>query len=235
LDEFELKIKGADYLEILAAGGGILSTVKKTREASCEELVELGQNRLDKMLACGTTTAEIKTGYGLDTENELKMLRVIEELDKTHSITIVPTFLAAHAVPPEFKENSNGYVDLVTRTMLPAAWRWFAASRFHGHVPHFANARKLIDAGGAIALSTDNNPGSAPCPSQPMAMAISCRYQKLFPEESFNAATINAAFAIGLGNQFGSIEVGKTADLLVLDSSDYREIAYEFGGNMIKS
>ena len=109
------------------------------------------------------------------------------------------------------------------------------AVNFNFGSSRFANARKLFDADCAIALSTDNNPGSAPCPSQPMAMAISCRYQKLFPEESFNAATINAAFAIGLGNQFGSIEVGKTADLLVLDSSDYREIAYEFGGNMIKS
>ncbi len=136
LDEFELKIKGAEYLEILAAGGGINSTVKATRDASVEQLVEHASKRLDKMLASGTT-AEIKTGYGLDTETELKMLAVFEELDRVHPIDIIPTFLAAHAVPPEFKSNAGGYVDLVCRDMLPLAWKWFATSRFHGRTPFF--------------------------------------------------------------------------------------------------
>jgi imidazolonepropionase len=131
LDEFELKIKGADYLEILESGGGIISTVRKTREASLDELVELGIQRLDKMLACGTTTCEIKTGYGLDLETELKMLDAIAVLDERHAIDIVPTFLAAHAVPPEFKANTNGYVDLICNKMLPAAWTWFVRSPFH--------------------------------------------------------------------------------------------------------
>jgi imidazolonepropionase len=320
LDEFELKIKGADYLEILENGGGIISTVKKTREASFDELVRQSRQRLDKILACGTTTAEIKTGYGLDTETELKMLRVIQELDRTHVIDIVPTFLAAHAVPPEFKGRAEAYVDLVCNEMLPKAWAWYDDSHFpdngvsffvdvfceknafdlgqsrriletarglgfsiKAHVDeftnlggssisiemgaisidhldaisdeevellaesntvgivtpavnfnfgssHFANARKLIDSGCAIALSTDYNPGSAPCPSQPMAMAIACRYQKLFPSEALNAVTINAAFGVGLGEFHGSIEVGKRADLLILDTADYREVAYEFGG-----
>ena len=98
----------------------------------------------------------------------------------------------------------------------------------------FADARKLIDANCAVALSTDYNPGSAPCPSLPNAMAIACRYQKLLPSEALNAATINAAFAIGLGEKIGSIEVGKQADLLIFDCEDYREIAYEFGGNLIE-
>ncbi len=324
LDEFELKIKGADYLEILANGGGIISTVQQTRAASVDELVNQSRARMDKMLACGTTTCEIKTGYGLNTETEMKMLAVIEELDKTHAATIVPTFLAAHAVPPEFKSNANGYIDLICNTMLPQAWKWFVASRFYGRVPffadvfcekgafdlaqskqvletarsmgfklkahvdeftnlggsrlsiemaaasidhldaitdeeikllaasntvgivtptvnfnlgssHFADARKLIDTGCTIALSTDYNPGSAPCPSQPMAMAIAGRYQKLLPSEVMNAATINAAFAVGMGNKVGSIENGKSADLLVLECHDYREITYEFGGNPVAS
>ncbi|MBX3243061.1 MAG: imidazolonepropionase [Acidobacteria bacterium] len=325
LNEFELKIKGADYLEILAAGGGIISTVKNTREASLEQLVEESRKRLDKMLACGTTVCEIKTGYGLDLETELKMLRVIEELDKTHPIDIVPTFLAAHAVPPEFKGNTDGYVDLICEEMLPKAWEWFVASHFstskipfyadvfcernafdliqaervlttakeigfklRSHVDQFtnlggsrlsielnaasidhldaisdeeieilaqsetigiviptenfsagktqfANARRLIDSGCALALSTDYNPGSAPCPSMPMAMAISCRYQKLLPAEALNAATINAAFSIGLGETHGSIEEGKTANLLMLDAVDYRLTMYEFGSQNINA
>lgn len=319
LNEFELKIKGAEYLEILANGGGIISTVGQTREASVERLVEESLVRLDKMLACGTTTCEIKTGYGLDTETELKMLDVIAELDQRHAIDIIPTFLAAHAVPPDFRDNADWYVDLVCGEMLPAAWRWYERSHFSvmrrpfyadvfcernafsvkqserifdnaldlgfelkAHVDQFtnlggsrlavehnaasidhldtisedemlllassdtvgvviptenfnagkvqfANARKLIDSGCAVALSTDYNPGSAPCPSQPMAMAIACRYQKLLPSEALNAATINAACSIGLGETHGSIEVGKKADLLVVEMSDYRSMAYEFG------
>ena len=319
LDEFELKIRGADYLEILANGGGIISTVRKTREASFETLVDLTLNRLDKMLECGTTTCEIKTGYGLDTATELKMLDVIAEVSKRHPIDIVPTFLAAHAVPPEFKDDPDAYVDLICDEMLPKAYDRLLACRdglrtrstfvdvfceknafdvdqsrrvlvtarslgfgIKAHVDeftnlggtrmaieigatsvdhldaisdeevdllansdtvaiitptvnfnfgsaHFANARKLIDTGCAVALSTDYNPGSAPCPSQTMAMAIACRYQKLLPSEALNAATINAAYSIGLGDVAGSIEVGKRADMILLDVRDYRDMAYEIG------
>ena len=325
LNEFELKIKGADYLEILTSGGGINSTVRQTREASFDDLVDQSRKRLDIMLACGTTTAEIKTGYGLDVETELKMLAVIETLDKTHPINIVPTFLPAHTVPPEFKDNADGYVDVICSEMLPLAWKWYKQSHFaekqtpffcdvfteksafdlaqsrrvletaqelgfgiKAHVDQFtnlggsrlavemnatsidhldaisdeeisllsasdtvgiviptenfnagktqfANARKMIDSGCAVALTTDYNPGSAPCPSQPMAMAIATRYQKLLPSEALNAATINAAFAISLGKTRGSIEVGKQADLLIFDCKDYRQIAYEFGGNLVRT
>ncbi|MEJ7860119.1 MAG: imidazolonepropionase [Pyrinomonadaceae bacterium] len=340
LDEFELKIKGADYLEILAAGGGIISTVKQTQQLSLAELIEQSQRRLDKMLRLGVATCEVKTGYGLDTKTELKILEAIFELNKTHPVDLVPTFLAAHAVPPEYRQVENpksearspdDYVDLICEEMIPKAIDLYKNSYFSGkqnldaeflnpdffidvfceenaftleqskkvleagkrygmkikaHVDEFTNlgaarmaielgatsidhldkisraeidllarsetvgvitptvnfnfgmaefadARKMIDAGCAIAVSTDYNPGSAPCPSLPNAMAIACRYQKLLPSEVLNAATINAAFAVGLGEKTGSIEVGKQADILILETDDYRDLAYEFGGNLV--
>ncbi len=325
LDEFESKIQGEDYLKILEKGGGILSTVRNTRKASVEKLVALGLKRLDRMLACGTTTVEIKTGYGLDTRTELKMLEAIARLDRSHPIDIVPTLLAAHAFPQEFRENKEGYVDLICGEILPKAWDWYTRSHFRkkktpiyadvfseknafdlvqtrrvlstakalwfgikAHTDEFTNlgasreaielgaasidhldkisakeikmlassetvgvitptvnfnlgsakfapARKLIDAGCAVALSTDYNPGSAPCSSQANVMAIACRYQKLLPSEALNAATINAAFAIGQGQRAGSIEEGKRADLVIFDTNDHRDIAYEFGGSLTKT
>jgi imidazolonepropionase len=356
LNEFELKIKGADYLEILENGGGIISTVRQTREASLPALIEESRKRLDKMLALGVTTAEVKTGYGLDTETELKMLGAILKLNQSHSINLIPTLLAAHAIPPEFREAPDEYVEIVCRETIPFAFKLFCEHLFDvenlkenllsqgvnegngigatgitpeeserkfaenpffidvfceknafdlaqsrkvletgkrfgmkikAHVDEFTNlggarmaielgatsidhldaisleeiallaasetigvvtptvnfnfgstefadARKLIDSGAAVALSTDYNPGSAPCPSLPNAMAIACRYQKLLPAEAFNAATINAAFAVAQGEKIGSIEVGKQADILIFDSKDYREIAYEFGGNLVE-
>ncbi|MCD9188100.1 MAG: imidazolonepropionase [Pyrinomonadaceae bacterium] len=333
LNEFELKIKGADYLEILQNGGGILATVRQTREAEVKDLIEQTRPRLDKLLALGVTTCEIKTGYGLDTKTEFKMLEAILELDKTHPIEILPTFLPAHAVPPEFKEKSDQYVDLICDEMLPKLKDWrencyidvdrvnfeYAKNkpffvdvfcernafdleqskkvlekahalgfRIKAHVDEFTNlggakmaiglgaasidhldtisdeeikllsesetvgvvtptvnfnlgskefadARKLIDSGCAVAVSTDYNPGSAPCPSLPNAMAIACRYQKLLPAEVFNGATINAAFAVGLGGKTGSLEIGKQADIVIFDTKDFREIAYEFGGNPVET
>ena len=361
LDEFELKIKGADYLEILENGGGILSTVRQTREASLKDLVKQSLKRLDKLLELGVTTCEVKTGYGLDTETELKMLAAIFALDKIHTIDLLPTFLPAHAVPPEYKGRENDYVDLICDEMLPSAMRLYVLDKLDfekieskiaeqqklqevsgksagmgaygipeseqlsiwqnnpffvdvfceknafnleqskrvletgkrwgmkikAHVDeftnlgaarmaielgatsidhldatsdeevallaksntigivtptvnfnfgsaHFADARRMIDAGCAIAVSTDYNPGSAPCPSPALAMAIACRYQKLLPSEAFNAATINAAFGVGLGEKTGSLEIGKRADVLILDTKDYREPAYEFGGNFVE-
>jgi imidazolonepropionase len=362
LNEFELKTKGADYLEILENGGGIISTVQQTREADLNDLIEQSRKRLDKMLAHGTGTAEIKTGYGLNTETELKMLTAIFALDRIHQIDLIPTFLPAHAFPLEYKGREDEYVNLICDEMLMSARRlWIlntpdieshknetikkngktasaksgsgigalampdsdmalilknnpffvdvfceknafsleqsrrvletakklgfglkahvdeftnlggarlaielgatsidhldqisdeeikllAASETVGIVTptvnfnfgatHFADARKMIDAGCAIAVSTDYNPGSAPCPSQALAMAIACRYQKLLPSETLNAVTINAAFAVGLGATVGSLEIGKRADVLILDTDDYRQLAYEFGGNFVQS
>jgi imidazolonepropionase len=331
LGEFELKIKGADYLEILRAGGGILSTVRQTRAASLSELVEQSRRRLDKMLALGVTTCEVKTGYGLDTETELKMLEAILALDESHSVDLIPTFLPAHAVPSaDFEaeglskeEAAERYTQIVCDEMLPAAakikernekfkdcffvdvfcekgafnleqsrkvletakWLGFKLKahvdeftnlggarmaielgavsidhldaisdeeinlladsetvgvvtptvNFNFGSKEFADARKLIDRGCAVAISTDYNPGSAPCPSLPNAMAIACRYQKLLPGEAFNATSINAAFAAGIGERAGSLEAGKQADITIFDTPDFREIAYEFGGNPVET
>jgi len=320
LDEFELRIKGADYLEILAAGGGILSTVAKTRAASLDELVETGASRLGKLVRNGVTTCEIKTGYGLDIETEFRMLDAILEIAASTEIDVIPTFMPAHAIPQEFKGRSDEYVDLICNVMLPQAAERYdleagpagifvdvfceknafdliqsrriltiardlgfgikahvdeftnlggarmaiglgAASidhldaisedeieslaesstvgvitptvnlNFGSH--EFADARKLIDAGCAIAISTDFNPGSSPCPSPLAAMAIASRYQRLMPAETITAATINAAYATGVGESCGSLEVGKLADLVVYDSTDYRELIYEFGHSRI--
>ncbi|MFN8527325.1 MAG: imidazolonepropionase [Anaerolineae bacterium] len=352
LDEFEQRIGGATYMQIMAAGGGINRTVQATRAAPREVLLMEAILRLDQMLRLGSTTVEIKTGYGLNTSTEIQLLMVIFDLMQRHRVDIVPTFLAAHAVPPEYKGRTDEYVDLVCREMIPSVGSWFsfarmgygdmgidptrlsphdvfavprpprvppsfvgkaltvdvfceegvfsveqsqriwAAAKQHGlgiraHVDefkslggvtaavqagavsvdhldvttdaeirvlaasntigvvlpavnfnlgshHYANARGMIDAGAAIALATDLNPGSAPCPSMPLVMAIACRYQKLLPAEALNASTINAAHAIGMGDRVGSIEVGKQADLLIVDAPDYREIVYTLGGNPVE-
>ncbi len=323
--EFELRIKGATYMEIMRAGGGIVSTMKATRAAPVERLVQESRPRLDAMLALGTTTIEVKTGYGLDTDSELNMLSAIAALDAAHPADLVPTFLAAHAVPPEFKNDPDGYLDLVITEILPRAADWHKQAAFkiqnsklfcdvfceagvfdreqsrrvlsaglaHGLPPkihadefqnlggvslavelgavsadhldvtppeevaalaasdtvgvvlpavnfnlgstHFADARAIVDAGAALALATDINPGSAPCPSMPLVMAMACRYQRLLPAEALNASTINAAYAVGLGDRLGSLEPGKQADLLIVDAPDYRHLAYQFGVNLVQT
>ncbi|MCB8928399.1 MAG: imidazolonepropionase [Ardenticatenaceae bacterium] len=325
INEFEQRIRGATYMEIMAAGGGIVSTMRATREASVEELVEATLPRLEQMLRLGTTTAEVKTGYGLDLDSELKMLDAIAALDLAQPIDLVPTFMPAHAIPPEFNGRSAAYVAWVVDEMIPAAAEWYRNSHFvelerpffcdvfceqnafdleqsrqvleagiaHGlpakihadeftslggvglavelgaaSVDHldattpedaarlaasdvvgivlpavnfnlgsheFADARGLIDAGAAIALSTDINPGSAPCPSQPLVMALATRYQRLLPAEAMNAVTINAAFGVGLADRIGSLAPGKQADLLLVNATDYRQLAYQFGGNLVEA
>ncbi len=322
VDEWERKLAGATYLDILAAGGGILSTMRATRAAGEAGLLQGARTRLDTLLANGVTTCEIKTGYGLNLADELKMLRVIQALAASHPCDVLPTLLAAHTIPPEFKDNSDGYVALIEKDIIPAAAHWFdtvnsrhktplgidvfceqgafspdqatrvlVAGRKHGmrvtaHVDQFnslggvaaalaqgacsvdhldattaedrariaaseavavvlpavtfhlgshnyANARAMIDAGCALALSTDMNPGSAPCLSPSLVMAIACRQQKLSPAEVLNAVTINAAHALGIADRCGSLEPGKQADVLSIAASDYRHLAYQFGGNLV--
>jgi imidazolonepropionase len=325
VDEFEQRIEGVTYMQIMVAGGGIASTMAATRQATVAGLVTQSRPRLKAMLALGTTTVEIKTGYGLSTEAELKMLAAIEQLAREVDTNLVPTFLAAHAFPPEYKDRPDAYVDLIVEEMLPQAAAWYSDSLFaQRNTPFFndvfceenafdlsqsrrvlevgrdlglrpkihagefnalggvnlgvelgaasadhldvmtanevtslagsntvgvllpavnfnlgsldfADGRALIDAGAAVALSTDINPGSAPCPSMPLVMALATRYQKLLPAEALNAATINAAHAIGLAHLVGSIEAGKQADLLIVNAPDYRHLAYQFGGNLVET
>lgn len=312
--ELEMKIQGVPYLEILARGGGILDTVRSTRAASREELFRAGEKYLDEMLAQGTTTAEAKSGYGLTLDDELKTLEVARDLQEAHPVDLVPTFLGAHAIPEEYKENPDDFVELVISEMLPAVARSGLASfcdvfceegvfsveqtrrilseakslgfelKIHADemVPlggaelaaelgatsadhlmvisdhgiemlaasdtvavllpattfcvmgeRYAPARKMIEKGVAVALSSDFNPGSSPVNSLQIVMGIACRQLKMTPAEVVSAVTINAAHAIGCASSVGSIEVGKKADLVVFDAKDYRYLMYRFGTNLV--
>jgi imidazolonepropionase len=318
-NEFEQRIAGATYLEIMNAGGGIMSTVRATRAASLAELVAQTRARLDRMLAHGTTTAEAKTGYGLELAAELKMLDAIAQLDAEHPIELVPTFLGAHAIPAEYTGREDAYTDLVANEMLPAisalnpppsalfvdvfcedgaftlaqsrrilekAKALGFALKIHvdefeplggtrlgvelgavsvDHVvttppeeiellgrsstiavslpgtpfglaqPAYTPARAILAAGGALALATDINPGTTWNESMQLIVAVACRYLKLTQAQALAAATINAAHAIGRGGSVGSLEIGKQADVLIMDVSDYRSIGYRYGTNLVRS
>lgn len=312
--ELEMKIQGMPYLEILARGGGILDTVRSTREASREDLVRTAAKYLDEMLAQGTTTAEAKSGYGLTLKDELKMLEAIRVLQETHPVDLVSTFLGAHAIPEEYKDDPDGFVDLVIQEMLPAisplglarfcdvfceegvfsveqtrrvlleAKRLGFELKIHAdemvtlggaelaaelgatsadHLmmisdqgiemlaasetiavllpattfcvmgERYALARKMIEKGAAVALSSDFNPGSSPVNSLQIVMGIACRQLKMAPAEVISAVTINAAHAIGCASSVGSIEEGKRADLVIFDAQDYRYLMYRFGTNLV--
>lgn len=310
-DEYEARIRGDSYLEIERRGGGIKRTVQGVREMEEGALFEISKRRILQMIGQGTTTIEIKSGYGLDLTNELKMLRVISRLDAELPLDVVATFMGAHQVPPEFG-NSADYVMVVIEEMLPAvveqelarfidvfceegvfgleetraileagrraglglkvhadeitsmggaelAVEMDAVSAEHlvvispqgirrlagsGTIAvllpgttfglgsrRFAPARELIEAGAAVALATDFNPGSAPSSSMPLTVAIACSQMGLTPAEAINAATCNAAFALGMGGSVGSIEAGKKADIVVYDVEDYREVPSRAGFN----
>ena len=308
LDDFERRARGETYEQIARAGGGIWSTVEKTRAASGEELFTQARNYAKWFLCCGTTTVEAKSGYGLRVEDELKILRVMQRLNEETRLEIVPTFLGAHAVPREL--NTDKYIDLVIDEMLPRvadeklaefcdvfcergyfdveqSRRILTAARKLGlglriHVDQLSDsggaqlagelkattadhlektdeqgiaamksagvqpvllpgsvyalgstayprAREMIDAGLAVVLATDFNPGSSPTPSMPMILSLACTQMKMSAAEAITTSTINAAYSLNRGDKIGSLERGKLANFSIFDCEDYRELAYWFG------
>ncbi len=310
-NEFAMRAKGATYQQIAEQGGGILSTVKATREAAKRDLKKRAQLHLDGLLKHGTTTVEIKSGYGLDPDSEIKILEAIHELSDEHYTTVVATFLGAHAIPPEFKAAPDDYVQLICERMMPYIAKRSLASfcdvfcekgyfsvdqsrhilqkaralgfklKVHAdelaasggsalaadlravsadHLEHiddasiialkqsgvvatllpgvsfflnhgYAPARKLIDSGVPVAIASDFNPGSCMSFSMPLMMTIACTHMGMTPEEAISATTINGAAALGLSAEYGSIEVGKRADIILYDIPNYRYLVYHFGVN----
>lgn len=310
-DELSMKLKGMSYMDILKAGGGILKTVRETRKASKKELFDLTKKRLDNMLINGTTTVEIKSGYGLTTKDEIKLLEVINELKEKHTVDIVPTFLGAHAIPPE--SDADEYVDLIIDEMIPLVAKkklakfcdvfcekgvfsveqsrrilnegkkyglkpkihadeivntngtdlaaevsavsaehllksseegirklskskvigtLLPASSFYLNA-NYANARFMIDNNVPVALATDFNPGCL-CSSIQFVLNLACYKLKMTPEEAITASTINSAYAIDMGSEVGSLEVGKKADILIMDVPNYKFIPQYFGTNFVE-
>ena len=313
--ELGMKLRGASYLDILAQGGGILSTVSATRAASQEELEDKAEKALDEMLSLGTTTCEAKSGYGLDVDTELKQLRAIRELDARHPMDLVPTFLGAHAIPAEHREDRAGYLRLLCQEAIPTvAAQGLArfcdvfcetgaftaeesrivleAGKAHGLIPKihadeidptggsvlagevgaisaehlivcppegiasmarggtvacllpatslylgapFAPARDMIGAGVPVALASDFNPGSCPCLDLQLVMTLGCLRYRLIPEEVLTAVTLNAAAAIGMAEQAGSLEPGKQADLVIWDAPDLDYLCYRMGSDLART
>ncbi len=305
--EFEQRIEGKTYRQIAAAGGGIANTMRATRLATEEQLLELTCRHARWFLRTGTTTIEAKSGYGLSLEAELKILRVIRSLGQKMPLRVAPTLLAAHTVPPEFQQDREGYIALIlkdilpqvqrenlarfcdvfcdehaftlaeSRTILTAAKQAGLGLRMHVEqfaadggaalaaelgaatadhlectdvqgiaalarsnvqpvlVPasvfclgrsHYPQARAMIDAGLSVVLATDFNPGSSPTTSMPFVMSLACQQMKMLPCEALTAATINAAYSLGLGDTVGSLVPGKAADFSIHEFKDHRELAY---------
>lgn len=311
-DEFKMKLDGVHYEEIASQGGGILKTVNAVRNISLTDLVELIKPRIDEFISQGITTLEIKSGYGLNFENEIKLLHAIKILDELYPIDIVPTFLGAHTFPKEFRENHQVYIEEIVNKMIPHIAKnnlaefcdafcetsafsseevdlIFSAAKKHGlklklhteqfnniggldvalkhnaiSVDHlevlkesdigkladsdvvcdllpgvsfflnyqFAPARKLIDAGVVVALSTDYNPGSSHILNLHLIMQLAALKMQLKAEEIINAVTINAAKSLGRNDSIGSIEIGKKADFSIFNTEEYPDIIYNVGRNL---
>jgi imidazolonepropionase len=315
-NEFVDRIRGLSYAEIHARGGGILHTVQQVGEASPDELFNLAWKRLEEVSLLGTGALEIKSGYGLTLESELKMLRVIKKLRERSSVTIRSTFLGAHTYPVAYRDNHDGYIQEIIREMLPviakekladyidvfcekgffspeqtelilraglqyglkpklhcnqlhstggvqagikmnavsldhlekisekdleslssSGWKGFCtllptAAHFLG-MPLPA-AGKLIEAGCALALASDYNPGSSPSGNMNQVISLACIQMNMLPEEAVNAATINGAFAMESANSCGSISIGKRANLILTNPvPSLAFLPYAFGTNHI--
>lgn len=313
-NEFSKKLNGMPYLQILAEGGGILSTVRSTRKASFDELYDKTEDLLNEMVIHGVTTVEAKSGYGLDWETEEKQLRVVEKLNQDHVIDLVSTFMAAHAIPPEYKDNSDAFIDMVINEMLPkvkaenlaefcdifcetgvftadqsrkllqaakdqgfklrihadeidsiggvdVAAELHATSAEHlmmitdegidalskaqviGNLlpgttfslmeDTYAPAKKMIEKGMAITLTTDSNPGSCPTANLQFIMQLGCFKMHLTPIQVLNAVTINAAYSACREKEIGSFDSGKAADITVFDAPNIDYPFYFFATNLV--
>lgn len=312
-NEYAMRLKGKTYMEIMNAGGGIHATTEATKEASFDQLYEESKKRLDTFFEYGVTTVEAKSGYGLSIEHEMKQLEVAKKLAEDHEMDIVSTFMGAHAIPMDEKENPEPFVNRVIEEMIPEvakkglatfndvfcergvftpeqSRRILQAGKEHGLIPkihadeiepyggaelaaevgaisadhllkasdegirqmaeknvigvllpgtafflmaEYADARKMIDQGVAVALSTDANPGSSPTLSLQFIMNLGCLKMGMTPEEVLVATTINAAHAIGKAEQIGSLEVGKQADVAIFGVSNYLKLSYNYGMNHI--
>ncbi len=316
LDDHERRALGVDYKAIAAAGGGILQSVRDVRARAEAELEALTRSRLAVLLAQGATTIEVKSGYGLELEAELKQLRVIKLVAGDIPATLLPTFLGAHEVPPEYRGNRAAYIQLVCDEMIPVVARQglarccdvfcepgvfspaesrtiLTAAKTHGlavklhadeldgsggaelavelgalsadHLAgvsdagvralagsqtvavllpatlmflgkrHQAPARRLIEAGAAVALATDFNPGTSPTLSLPFVMTLGVSQLGLRHAEVVTAVTVNAAAALGLAGERGQIAAGFVADLVVAAVNDWREVAYWVGANLVSA
>lgn len=315
LEDFESRARGETYQQIAKRGGGIQTTVQATRATTEDDLFALAKKRASWFLRNGTTTIEAKSGYGLTLKDELKILRVIRRVGAETPLETVPTFLGAHAFPPEFRENHAGYISLIIDEMLPAIAQEKVAEycdifceqnyfdvedsghiltsakqlglKLRMHVDQLTNgggaklaaelgaitadhleqtaadgisalakagvqpvllpgsvyalgskkypdARRMIDAGLAVVLATDFNPGSSPSTSMPMMLSLAVTQMRMSPTEAIIAATINAAASLDRVDTIGSLEQGKLANFVIYDCDDYRELAYWFGISLIR-
>ncbi len=309
-NEFSMLRAGVPYLEILKQGGGIHSTVKSTRESSFDTLYSKALNSLNKMLLFGVTTVEAKSGYGLNLETEIKQLEVAKKLNLNHPIEILNTYLGAHAVPKEFKNNKEGYIETLVKNMKEIKEKDLATfidvfcedsvfnreeskfileqGKLVGLIPkihadeivslggaslavelnassadhlmaisaediikisesdvianllpstsfylnkEYAPARKLIDNNCAVSISSDYNPGSSPSENFQFVMQLCANKLKMSTSEILNASTINAAYNLGISDKVGSIEIGKDADIVIMDCKNLDYLLYHFGIN----
>ncbi len=312
--EFEMRILGKSYMEIAQAGGGIRASVRDLRETPAEKLREKTRKRLDMLMRHGLTTVEAKSGYGLSTESEIKQLEIIRDLNEDHPIDLVPTFLGAHEVPDEYRENRKAYIDLLINEMIPAVAKDNLAEfsdifceegvfdidesrkiqaaakkagmklKFHAdeladtggaalaaemgaisadHLVYvseagidamakagtvavllpgttfslggstYAPARKMIERGVIVALSTDCNPGSSCTESTSIIISLAALQMKLTAAEAISAVTVNAAHAIDRSDKLGRLEPGLQADIVLWNMEDYRELPYHYGVNLV--